>query len=61
MPDKSMNLLLAHHNCHMLKDSSLPLRPVMLLTGKDYTANRYFYRCPACGMEIMLQVTVKEG
>lgn len=56
-----INILMAHHNCHMLKDTHLPVRPVMTLIGKDHVNQRNYYKCPACNMEIMLQATVKEG
>ena len=55
-----VSVLLAHHNCPKLANSSNPARPVMVLLGRDHVAQRNYYSCPACDTEIMLQVTINE-
>jgi len=55
-----ISLLIAHHNCPKLANSSNPARPVMKSIGKDDVHNSIYYGCPACGMEIMLSARVTE-
>ena len=60
MKKYKITLIIAHHNCPKLANSSNPARPVMERFGRVHSQNRNYYRCPACGMEIMLQATVRD-
>ena len=59
MKKYKITLIMAHHNCPKL-NSSNPARPVMKRFGRVHEQNRNYYRCPACGTEIMLQATVRD-
>ena len=60
MQKYKITVIIAHHNCPKLANSSNPARPVMQRFGRVHEQNRTYYRCPACDMEIMLQATVRD-
>ena len=57
----NIRILIAHHNCPKMANSSNPARPVMQRTGTDYPNNNSYYQCPACETEIMLHTTIREA